>query len=119
MKPHPTYRTIWLVQQGIGVAGAYGFGWWGEYFVLTALLEAVGLTRKALGKSASGTWSWVVWEFIGTGAGTLWRTLVVALWSVWFALAFALYGWFTPDINALLAFGFLVWLWAHFLGRRN
>ena len=99
MKPHPTYRTIWLVQQGIGVAGAYGFGWWSEYFVITGLLEAVGLTRK--------------------GAGTLWRTLVVALWSVWFALAFALYGWFTPDINALLAFGFLVWLWAHFLGRRN
>lgn len=120
--PHDGYRVLWLVLHGTGVVvtGTVGGRSWGVYFALVALLEGIAVVRALQGRTASGTWSWVTWRFLLDGGRDRypWRIALVAAWSVWFVVGFALHGWFATWLNAVIAHGFLFWLWRHFFGLR-
>lgn len=129
MTPHPGYRILWLILHAAGVVACHRFGLWGWYFGLVAFLEGVSLLRKLKGRDGSGTFSWSVWAFLAPGGWSLIpRVLLVAVWSWWFCIGFAIHGWlrFGPMydtevyvVNAWVAGIFLTWLWVHFFAERS
>lgn len=127
LRPHPSYMVGWAVVQAGGMGASLAEArWWPWYFAAVALLEAIGIGRKVLkARSASGTWSWVVWwwrelvEEFEHPATRIAGEVAVAAWSLAFIVGFATNGWWGPSIDTPVAMVFGVWLWWHFFERRG
>lgn len=120
MTPHPGYRRLWLVMHGLGLVAVHtGYGVW--YWSAFALLEAVALLRLTEGRLADGTFSWAVWSFLadGTGFAAAWRLGVVVLWAGWFEGTWLIYSPMPDPWKGVLGAAFVVWIVAHFFGRRS
>lgn len=109
---HPVFRVLWWTLHLGGIPAAELWHLWGWYAAAVAVLEAVALVS-----GRRGTWSEQVWDLMYDGYGQIigWRLVVPVAWSLWFAIRFMQHGWTGTDLDVLMAFAFLVWIWAHFL----
>lgn len=105
---------VWLAFHGAGMAGTTLFGWWVEYWIAFAVLEALGLLLRI-------PYTATVRAFLERreyGAGGLWRDGVVVVWCVWLVGTFWLHAPWPEEVVGPLGLGFSIWIVAHLLGDR-